>query len=94
MRIAEFQRHLASSAPSAALPPRPPEEEVFVPYVDLKNHGVNFTRIHLRRLAAKGLFPAPVMLSANRIAWKLSEIVAWKASRPRHESVAAGAATG
>jgi predicted DNA-binding transcriptional regulator AlpA len=82
MRIRDFQERLAATTPPAAPPPRSAEAEVFVPYADLKSHGVSYTRVHLRRLVDRKLFPAPVMLSANRIAWRLSDIVTWKATRP------------
>lgn len=56
--------------------------DVFVAYSDLAaNVGIGFTRMHLRRLIDRGLFPQAYQVSPNRIAWKLSELTAWKASR-------------
>ncbi len=63
---------------------------IFVPYPELKNHGIKYTRVHLNRLIARGLFPSPVQLTPNRIAWILGSpseadpdtIEGWKATRP------------
>jgi predicted DNA-binding transcriptional regulator AlpA len=41
------------------------------------------SRFTLWRKVRDGSFPAPIELSANSIGWPLSEIEAWKASRPR-----------
>ena len=79
MRTDEFEKRLSAST---AQPSRSPDDEVFIPYGGLPAHGICFTRVHIRRLVARGLFPAPVMLSPNRVAWRSSEIAAWKASRP------------
>ena len=55
----------------------------FVTYPDLaRQHGITYTREHINRLINRGEFPASVQLSANRIAWRLADIEAWKASRP------------
>lgn len=60
----------------------PNEEDVFVSYAGLKDQiGTQYSRVHLRRLIARGLFPRPVHLSPNRIAWRRSELRAWKATR-------------
>lgn len=65
---------------SAALPSA---DEVFVTYRQLRtNHGIPFSRRHLRDLVARGLFPAPKRLGENTIAWPLSALAAWKAARP------------
>ena len=84
MRTAEFREHLADiKAPPAALTSSA-DDEVFITYHQLPDHGVpNYSRVHTRRLIARGLFPRPVMLSPNRIAWRKSDVTAWKASRPR-----------
>ena len=80
MRTSEFKRRFPiATAVEAA---RAPETEVFVPFSGLAAHGINYTRVHTRRMIARGLFPPPVMLSPNRIAWRLSDLAAWKASRP------------
>jgi len=55
---------------------------IFVSYPGLKDLGIPFTRVHLNRLISAGNFPAPVALSAQRIAWKASDIEAWIDSRP------------
>ena len=84
MRTAEFREHLGDiEAPCTGLP-RSAGDEVFITYCQLPEHGVpNYSRVHTRRLIARGLFPRPVMLSPNRIAWRRSDLVAWKASRPK-----------
>jgi hypothetical protein len=83
MRIAKFREHLAEKkAPTAGLP-WSTDNEVFITYDQLPANGVpNYSRVHTRRLIGRGLFPRPVMLSPNRIAWRKSDVEAWKASRP------------
>ena len=83
MRIKEFRRHLAHRALPVPEPARSPESEVFVAYCQLREHGVTYSRVHLRRLIEQRHFPRPCLLSANRIAWKLSDLAAWKVSRPQ-----------
>jgi len=53
----------------------------FIAFDGLKGQGVPYSRVHLGRLMAQNQFPRPIMLSPNRRAWKLSDIVAWKVSR-------------
>lgn len=57
--------------------------EVYVSFARLPEYGVRYCRVHLRRLIARKKFPAPYRLSDHRIAWRLSEISDWLASRPR-----------
>src|SRR5262249_24359019 len=78
VNTAQFKEHFASAAPEQA---EPPLDDVFIPFRRLPDHGVAYSRAHLRRLIAGGLFPRPVMLSPNRIAWRRSDVLAWKASR-------------
>jgi predicted DNA-binding transcriptional regulator AlpA len=80
MRTDEFKERFATSIQTHS--PTPPEQEVFLAYDQLALHGIPFTRVHLRRLISRGLFPPPMLLSPNRVAWKASDIAAWKASRP------------
>lgn len=54
---------------------------VVVSYAGLRALGVRYSRVHLRRLTAKGRFPAPIQLSDNRIAWRLTDLERWLASR-------------
>ena len=57
--------------------------ETFVLYTQLPEVGIpRYSRVYLRELVLKGQFPRPVQLSERRIAWKLSDLEAWKASRP------------
>jgi hypothetical protein len=65
--------------PRAALPRG---ATVFTSYAELRDHGVSWTRVHLNRLVAEGLFPAPHRLSTHRIAWTLDALESWKLSRP------------
>ena len=41
------------------------------------------SRATIYRKMAEGLFPQSVRLGPNAVAWRLSEILAWIASRPR-----------
>jgi hypothetical protein len=83
MRNAEFREHLVDSRTPHVELIRSPEDESFITYNQLPNYGIpKYSRVHLRRLIVRGLFPRPVMLSPNRIAWRQSDLVAWKTSRP------------
>src|SRR5690242_19703570 len=88
MREIEYQRQLMyHDVPRRELA-RSPEAEIFVAYSQLREHGVTFSRVHLRQLIELGQFPRPHLLSANRIAWRISDLATWKASRPltlRHD---------
>jgi len=49
-----------------------------VSYDDLEPRGIRFSRVHLRRLEARGLFPQHVKIGAgNFIAWFEDEIDAY-----------------
>jgi predicted DNA-binding transcriptional regulator AlpA len=57
-------------------------------YDDLEPRGIRFSRVHLRRLEARGLFPQHVTIGAgNFIAWFEDEIDAYlddlAAARPK-----------
>jgi hypothetical protein len=75
--------------------PRPPRSALpypvaptYVGYDQLANFGIpRFTRVHLGRMMAAGLFPVAFQLSPNRIAWRLTEVQEWLASRPVARSV-------
>ena len=43
----------------------------------LKDKGIRFSRVHVRRLEDKGRFPKHVDLGENRIAWVESEVDDW-----------------
>jgi predicted DNA-binding transcriptional regulator AlpA len=59
-------------------------DDVFICYADLgPTIGVQYSRIHIRRLMRKGEFPSSFKLSANRIGWRLSDLRKWQASRIR-----------
>jgi Prophage CP4-57 regulatory protein (AlpA) len=83
VRNAKFREHLADIKARPAEQRRSADDEVFITYDQLPDYGIpKYSRVHIRRLMARGLFPRPVMLSPNRIAWRKSEVAAWKASRP------------
>ena len=82
MRAAKFEEKILSIAVPNQGATRSPETEIFVAYGTLRQHGIVYTRVHLRRLISRGLFPTPVYLSPNRIAWRLSDLAIWKATRP------------
>jgi hypothetical protein len=83
MRTANFRDHLADVQAAPAELPLSADDEIFITYNQLPYNGVpKYCRVHIRRLIVLGLFPRPVMLSPNRIAWRKSDVVAWKASRP------------
>lgn len=46
-----------------------------------EDFGIGFSRAHLARLEKAGNFPRRVKLSANRVVWIESEILAWCAAR-------------
>jgi hypothetical protein len=81
MRADEFRRHLVDAA---ALPPQGLlEGDTILSFKDLSREGITFSRVHLRRLIARGLFPPPRLLSPNRQGWgRRTDIEPWKASRP------------
>jgi predicted DNA-binding transcriptional regulator AlpA len=54
---------------------------LFIDYRELRSRGIPYTRVHLNRLIKAKLFPAPVWLSPNRCAWRLSDIEEFEDSR-------------
>src|SRR5664279_3527459 len=56
---------------------------MLVRYRYLKDHGIVNDRMALARAIEKYNFPRPVALGENTLAWDLSEIESWLASRPR-----------
>jgi predicted DNA-binding transcriptional regulator AlpA len=65
-----------------------PADEVFITYPELTQHGIpSFTRKHLLDLQKRRQFPRAIELSPNRIAWRLSDLLAWRANRPLARSV-------
>lgn len=55
---------------------------------DLHAMGVDFSRVHISRLAAAGKFPKPVRLGDNRIAWLAQEVRDWIAARAAERETA------
>jgi predicted DNA-binding transcriptional regulator AlpA len=50
----------------------------YIRYAELApRYGITFSRTHLRRLMRTGLFPKPVELAPNSIAWREDEILAY-----------------
>ena len=65
-------------------------KETFVRYRELMDFGIpKFDRKHLTRMTRAGKFPAPVEISAGRIAWRLSDLLQWKRNRPIAKSARA-----
>jgi prophage regulatory protein len=59
-------------------------------YPELRSRkGIPYTEQHLRRLIARGLFPAPIELSEQRVGFLESDIDEWIASRPRKKTAVA-----
>jgi hypothetical protein len=56
--------------------------EVYVNYLQLRSYGNPWSRVHLGTMMGAGLFPPSVSLSANRVAWRKSEIEQFLATRP------------
>jgi Prophage CP4-57 regulatory protein (AlpA) len=57
-----------------------------VPYVNfryLQSENIMPNRMTLARSIEQLGFPQPIALGKNRVAWRLDEIEAWIASRPR-----------
>lgn len=58
-------------------------EEFFVTWSEFPTYGVpKYSRRYTNQMVDAGTFPPPVRLSANRIAWRLSDLERWKATRP------------
>ena len=51
---------------------------------ELPAYGITFTGRHLNTMSDAGLFPAPVRISANRIAYLENEIEIFIKTRPKH----------
>lgn len=60
-------------------------QNTFIPFQGLAAFGVRYSRSHLMRLVGQGRFPKPVYLSARKIAWRMSDLIDWGASRPDRE---------
>jgi prophage regulatory protein len=57
----------------------------FVRYSELKAYGIPFSRQHIAALEEQDRFPKRYQLSARIVAWRLSEIREWMASRRGRE---------
>jgi predicted DNA-binding transcriptional regulator AlpA len=68
--------------PSASAQPRK-----FLSYEDLLARGINFSRVHLRRLSLEGHFPASLKLGSDAcqttVCWVAAEVEAWEDQRIR-----------
>lgn len=99
MRTDEFKQHLLDTTAAPAVHPACLlEGDVIVAFKDLPKEGIKYSRVHLRRLIARGLFPPPILLSPNCQGWgRRTHIEPWKASRPvapiKREPVASTEAT-
>lgn len=54
-----------------------------VPFTQLRQYDIPFTRVWVNELIRRGQFPSPVRLSTNRIVWYEDEILEFTATRPR-----------
>ncbi len=43
----------------------------------LRAMGLSYGPTHLRKMVKEGLFPAPIRLSARKLAWREADIIAW-----------------
>jgi prophage regulatory protein len=50
-------------------------------YSDLVDLGIVNNRVTLRRWISAGDFPAPLKLGANSLAWRVTDVADWLASR-------------
>ncbi len=64
---------------SRVIKPRP---QRFLSAEDLRDRGINYSRVQLWRLIKTGEFPRPVQLSRQRSAWREADIDEWMATRP------------
>lgn len=64
-------------------PGRPPIDFKvrYLRYKDLEELGICENRMSLRRWIARDLFPAPILLSPNCVAWRSDEVNAFLESR-------------
>jgi predicted DNA-binding transcriptional regulator AlpA len=58
----------------------------FLSYNELRDRGIRFSRVHLKRLENTGNFPKRVTIGSGSntqsfIAWLLEEVEAWEAAR-------------
>ena len=61
---------------------------------ELWDRGITYSKEHLRRLEADGLFPVRVELSAARVAWVEEEINQWIQERMENRPARPGNRTG
>lgn len=52
-----------------------------VPFNQLEDFGIVYSRTHIKRLMDDDKFPRPVKVGERRIAWLESEILAWLEAR-------------
>lgn len=48
---------------------------------ELRQYGIPYSFVHIKRLEDAGGFPKRIQLSQNRVAWYLHEIEEWVAER-------------
>ena len=56
---------------------------MFISYKYLEQNSIVTNRMCLARAIQNYGFPQPIALGSNRLAWRLDEVEAWIASRPR-----------
>ena len=63
-----------------------PPEDRLLPWAKVEALA-GISRTTAWREQKRGAFPAPVVLSRRRVAWRESEVVAWKAARPQSSTL-------
>ena len=67
-----------------------PVEDPFM-RLDEVMRDTGLSRAAIYRKIKKGIFPVPVEIGPNSVAWHQSEVKAWKAARPRRGASASAA---
>jgi prophage regulatory protein len=71
-----MEHEVTANIPSKQRPPR------FLSVPDLRERGIDLSRVQLWRMIKAGEFPRPVRLTKQRSAWRETEIDQWMATRP------------
>lgn len=63
-------------------------QPVLIGHEELRELGITYSKEHLRRLEADGLFPPRIRLSPARVVWMFNEVVAWIIDRADQRNAA------
>ncbi len=55
--------------------------ETYISFPELRDYGIQWSRVHLGTLMGAGIFPPDYSLSANRRAWRKTDVERFLASR-------------